>query len=696
MKTKGKKSLLANIIKVIGVSILLIGTIQIVCIFSSSRKIISGQVESDYVALSQSYSEQISLVIDSYYAALDMYINADIVEAGSTDQIVSWLKSVAAKRNACFDYVAYVDADGNFQADNNSVTNVTSRDYYQNILRHGYDSFIDNPVSSLVTGKTIVHVCRAVKRDGRNIGFFTGIVSINTIKEMVADIRIGESGVASLFSGAGNLIASSGNEAQVAESAKGGENAWGKEVVAKSAASDGGGFFWDGGSGRERRFNIYNAVRGTQWVFVMSIASTQVFKVANVMLTSLLGSSLVLVVVLIAVIAVLVSRVGKSLVAVETTIAEIASGDADLTRKIEIKTREDNEISRLVKGYNTFVDKLHTIVLTMKKSKSDLVQTGEELNRCTEDTAASITEIIANIGSMTNNINAQAESVSTTAAAVNEIASNIESLNRMIENQSSSVVEASAAVEEMIGNINSVDNSMSRMASEFSELAKKSSVGVEKQNKVNESIKNIETESKALQEANAVISNIAGQTNLLAMNAAIEAAHAGEAGKGFSVVADEIRKLSETSGAQSKAIGLQLKKIKEIINEIVAESGEAGGAMADVSASVSQIHNLVEEIKNAMQEQAEGSKQIFTALNAMNDSTAEVRTSSSEMSAGNKTILSAVQVLQDATFGMKQGMEEMNIGATKINETGSNLSALSARMSQSIEQIGSEVDQFTV
>ncbi|MBQ8679400.1 MAG: cache domain-containing protein [Treponema sp.] len=384
----------------------------------------------------------------------------------------------------------------------------------------------------------------------------------------------------------------------------------------------------------------------------------------------------------------------KPLNGVKVTLNDISSGDADLTKRIDLKSQD--EIGDVVKGFNKFAEKLQAIIGDVKYSKDELLEAGENLSGATQDTASSITEIIANIESMKHQIDAQNQSVSQTAGAVNEIASNIESLERMIESQSSGVTQASAAVEQMIGNISSVNGSMEKMAGSFNELRANSQTGISKQKAVNDRITEIEAQSQMLQEANVAIASIASQTNLLAMNAAIEAAHAGEAGKGFAVVADEIRKLSETSTAQSKTIGDQLNNIKDSINSVVSASGESAVAFEAVSRKLEETDALVMQIRAAMEEQNEGSQQITEALHNMNDSTVEVRNASSEMEEGNQMILKEVQQLQNAAMAMSQSMEEMSVGARKINETGAALSEVSNQINESIGKIGEQVDQFKV
>lgn len=695
-KMKKEKHLLTRILLIVAATILIINTFQVIFIAERTKKITNQQIESDYTDLTKSYASQVVFKLSEYKTALDFYVNSDAAQTGDTEEIADWLRTTTSKRNKIFDYVAWVDETGKFQADNGNETFVTQRDYYQAIVKNGADEFIDNPATSLITGKTIIHVCRAVKHGGKNIGFFTGIVSMETINKLVKDITVGETGIATLFSGNGKVISTSGDLGKMETLAADKANNDVKNHIQTNSTSEYAGHFWNRDSHGHKQFNIFSGISGTQWSLVIIIEGAQIFRIANEIILYMGIAATILAVTLILVLSLCVVSIMKPLGVVEKTLQSISSGNADLSKRISVKTNADNEIGRLASGFNTFVEKLQHIIIAMKQTKTELVAAGTKLNDSTEDTAASITQIIANIESMTGNIGTQSESVAQTASAVNQIASNIESLNKMIENQSASVTEASAAVEEMIGNINSVNNSVTKMAEEFNQLEQKAADGVQKQDDVNARIQVIETESQALQEANTVISNIAEQTNLLAMNAAIEAAHAGEAGKGFSVVADEIRKLSETSSSQSKTIGEQLKKITDSIQEMVTASQEAGISFSRVSSGINMTNNLVQEIKNAMQEQGEGSKQISIALNCMNDSTSEVRTASSEMSEENKTILEEIKVLQNATLSMKEGMEEMNIGAKKINETGSNLSSISENMKSSITKIGDEVDQFQV
>ncbi len=75
---------------------------------------------------------------------------------------------------------------------------------------------------------------------------------------------------------------------------------------------------------------------------------------------------------------ILVSALIKPLGFVKTTINDIATGDADLTKRINI--RLNDEIGDVVTGFNKFTEKLQTIISQVKKSRDNLGNAGISLD----------------------------------------------------------------------------------------------------------------------------------------------------------------------------------------------------------------------------------------------------------------------------------------------------------------------------
>jgi len=384
----------------------------------------------------------------------------------------------------------------------------------------------------------------------------------------------------------------------------------------------------------------------------------------------------------------------KPIVHVAETLKDISEGEGDLTRHIDVNSKD--EIGDLAHYFNRTLEKIKDLVLIIKKEAAGLQTIGNDLASNMTETAAAVNQITANIQSIKGRVINQSASVTETNATMEQVINNINKLNGHVDNQSRNVSQASSAIEEMVANISSVTQTLVKNTENVNVLKEASEVGRNGLQEVATDIQEIARESEGLLEINSVMENIASQTNLLSMNAAIEAAHAGEAGKGFAVVADEIRKLAESSSEQSKTIGTVLKKIAESIKKITASTDNVLKRFEAIDTGVRTVADQEENIRNAMEEQGQGSRQVLQSATSLNELTRQVKTGSEEMLEGSKEVMNESRNLERMTQEITSGVNEMASGAEQVNVAVHNVNEISAKNHESIENLIQEVARFKV
>ncbi|MFC1750446.1 methyl-accepting chemotaxis protein [Pseudomonadota bacterium] len=276
------------------------------------------------------------------------------------------------------------------------------------------------------------------------------------------------------------------------------------------------------------------------------------------------------------------------------TFRELASGDGDLTRRLD--DSEFGELGELAGYTNTFVSKVQGNVSNVAQVVEHLAATAVQLKSSTDAT----NEVMGRQQAETDMV----------ATAINEMTSTVHEVARNAVNASESAKQADE--HSLNGNrvVDETINVISQLASEVEHAA-----GV---------IQSVETHSGEIGQVSNVISDIADQTNLLALNAAIEAARAGEQGRGFAVVADEVRALAKRTQESTVEIQDIIQKLQESSQEAVGvmekgrtkasstvqQAREAGVALEMITSEVTNISDMNTQIASAAEEQGAVSEEI--------------------------------------------------------------------------------------
>jgi methyl-accepting chemotaxis protein len=315
---------------------------------------------------------------------------------------------------------------------------------------------------------------------------------------------------------------------------------------------------------------------------------------------------------------------------------EIAQGEADLTRRLKVESRD--EIGQWAMSFNTFVENTQAMIREIMAHARNLQNASGEMRVVSDSLAAGTDQTSTETHWVTNSVNDMNVNLGDAAASLNETAHTV----RQIAAASNKMNKSLAAIE--------------KKTEDAMEVTKKAVVQAVD---ASEKILHLGRMAAFIGEVNEAIAEVTDQVNMLSINAAIEAAKAGDAGKGFQVVAREMKALSAQTAEASANIRSQIRQIQDTSHLAIDE-------VENITMVIKGIDGFVEEIVRATREQAGHTSNITRDIQETSRALDRVNDNVSSCSDSTRLIVRKISEVNTTAGDMAQGNQNLIANASML------------------------------
>lgn len=370
-------------------------------------------------------------------------------------------------------------------------------------------------------------------------------------------------------------------------------------------------------------------IEGTPWLLAAALPTAKLEARSDAMLATLASLQIPMVLILLVLMIVALNQMMKRLGNLRTNIDSLSAGDADLTKRVAIKSGD--EVDQVARSVNSFISYLQKMMIDVSDATTQIHSEIGQLKQLSRSTNQSLSRHASETDQAVTAINEMSSTAESVAQSASDTATYTQTANQNAVSSRLVVDDASRSVRALVSEVESATAKVQAM----------------------------EADAKRINDVLGVIGDIAGQTNLLALNAAIEAARAGEQGRGFAVVADEVRALAARTQQSTSEINEMLHNLQQAV-------GSAVDAMVQTKASC--------------QATADKTAQVTVGLDEMTQSVVHINDLSTQIATAAEEQSAVAEEINRNMVAVRQVVDELVESGVSVDQSAESLLSTNGRL----------------